>query len=438
MKKNDFIELFNALGIDQNILEQIAYDKRLIVRKRCFVAMDFLYSLCVESISGTASYNDISSQIGTECGVSLSRQAIKKKVSKECVVFFKVILELIILQKLKNNDSYNTESYLSFGRVLIQDSTIIRLPAKLYKIFSGVSNGHSKVCNARIQGTFDIKNEEFIAFSIDPYTKNDLIAAPELRLFNNDLTIRDRGYLAIPEIARHISSNAHCIYRHQFNLIYLDEIKETPLNLLQILKKKGSIDMKVKLNNEERTVVRIVAQRIDKKIANERRRKAKKDNKRTPSREYLEMLSWSIYITTLTQEEASYDLLYKLYSLRWRIEIIFKTWKSNMSFGKVHNVSRLQLSIILMARFIMIIICTQYLFPKSRQIIKQHTGKYLSLIKTIRYLMNHTNIIIELTHELNENKIGHVISLLSRYCVYEKRKKRLNYEQSIEQIFGLS
>jgi IS4 transposase len=38
-----------------------------------------------------------------------------------------------------------------------------------------------------------------------------------------------------------------------------------------------------------------------------------------------------------------------LYGLRWRIENIFKTWKSNFSFGKVHTVSEQQLRVLLTA-----------------------------------------------------------------------------------------
>ena len=35
----------------------------------------------------------------------------------------------------------------------------------------------------------------FIDFSIDPYSKNDLVSAPELELQLDDLVLRDRGYL---------------------------------------------------------------------------------------------------------------------------------------------------------------------------------------------------------------------------------------------------
>lgn len=43
-----------------------------------------------------------------------------------------------------------------------------------------------------------------------------------------------------------------------------------------------------------------------------------------------------------------------LYSLRWRIECIFKTWKSNFNFDNIHSVSQIQLKVLLHARFITI------------------------------------------------------------------------------------
>lgn len=152
------------------------------------------------------------------------------------------------------------------------------------------------------------------------------------------------------------------------------------------------------------------------------------------------MLSWSIFITTIPKEECSYDVIFFLYCLRWRIEIVFKSWKSNMGFSKIHNVSNIQLQIILMARFIMILICTQYIFSPCRVRVKKYFNKYLSLIKTVRYLIKNSHIIINLINELNSLSMtpGDSIIKLSKYCTYDKRKDRLNYEQQIERLFSLS
>jgi len=132
--------------------------------------------------------------------------------------------------------------------------------------------------------------------------------------------------------------------------------------------------------------------------------------------------------------------LFLIYGLRWRIEIIFKSWKSNLGFGKIHNVSNIQLKVILIARFIMILICTQYLFAPCRINIKKHFKKNISLLKVIRYLTRNPDKIMKIIAELegNPDVPGKHIIALARYCSYEKRIKRLNYEQHMENLFGLS
>lgn len=154
----------------------------------------------------------------------------------------------------------------------------------------------------------------------------------------------------------------------------------------------------------------------------------------------MELLSWSIYITTIPKQIADYKELFLIYGLRWRIEIIFKSWKSNLGFGKIHNVSNIQLKVILMARFIMILICTQYLFAPCRIKIKKYFKKNLSLLKVIHYLIRNPDKIIRIIAELAENPglPGKDMIALARYCSYEKRIKRLNYEQYMEKLFALS
>jgi hypothetical protein len=156
--------------------------------------------------------------------------------------------------------------------------------------FSGVANRTNKVCNARIQGVYDVLNERFISFSIDPYTKNDLKAAPEMNIQKGDLTLRDRGYLIYDEIGRHIKNGADCIYRHKFGITLLDPVTEEPIDILKKLKKNGMMDMEVKLNNTEKTIVRITAMSIDQEIASARRRKAVKEKKLS-----LQRNTWNFY-----------------------------------------------------------------------------------------------------------------------------------------------
>lgn len=279
MEQTNFSNLFTNIEISDELLMEIAFETGLISRKRKITASDLMYSLCVESTNGTVSYNDIAAHIEAENGVSVSRQAVWKKVTEPCCEFFQKVLELVILGKIDRTQVASLRKLGQFKRIIVQDSTIIKLPAKLFKDFSGVANQTTKVCNARIQGVYDIVNERFITFSIDPYSKNDLKAAPDLELKPGDLTLRDRGYLIYDEIQRHIDIGADCIYRYKHAMALLDPLTEQPIDILRALKKKPFIDMEVKLNNKDKTLVRITACPVDEKIANARRMKAKQGKK---------------------------------------------------------------------------------------------------------------------------------------------------------------
>jgi hypothetical protein len=437
MKKNDFLALLAALGIDGDKLEEIAMNTGLKMRKGLVQPADILYAVCCGCIHGTVSFNDLAAKIDAETNISVSRQAIAKRTGKDsCVEFLKKILALIIVNRIGTEDVGLLRQTGKYKRILVQDSTIIRLPGRLFECFSGVSNGHSSVCNARIQCVYDLVAESFICFTIDPYTKNDLKAAPELSIQKGDLVIRDRGYLTMGEVERHLTEEADCIYRYQTGMIILDSRTKERIDLLKVLQSKKQLDSQVILNNESGTKIRIVAFPVNEEIANRRRMKAKKEAHSEPGKECLALMSWSIFITTISEKDANYMLLFKVYSLRWRIEIIFKSWKSNMEFSRIHNVSKLQLSFILYARFIMAIIYIQYVYSPARVIIKEQLESELSMMKVVRYLTKNTLKITQIIKaiESHSDKLSHHLHTLARYCSYDKRR-RPNFEQEFDTAF---
>ena len=145
--------------------------------------------------------------------------------------------------------------------------------------------------------------------------------------------MRDRGYLTLPEIQRHLDAEADCIYRHKTGILYLDPQTKEPIDLPALLRKHGHLDIPVLLNNESHTPVRLVCAPVSEEIANLRRMKARNETRRNPSKALLELLSWTILITTIPSERADFKKRLAIYGLRWRIEILFKAWKSHTKFA---------------------------------------------------------------------------------------------------------
>lgn len=438
-----FDDFLTRLQLDEAMLDELARDtgwSRAQPRKITLAGL--LMALSLESLQGDASFNDLSSRIhllNKEAGPS--RQAVSKRINAPFLKVIEALLAKIIATRTDCQSLSCQDSTLSgYDRVLVQDSTVIRLPAWLFARFSGVSNGHQTVCNARIQATYDLKNMVFVSFEICPYSDNDLSAAPRLELAENDLVLRDRGYLSAAEVARHTAAGADCIYRHKTGTTYLDAKTGEPIDLLAELRRNGSLDRAVLLGNGEKTPVRLISAPVSEEVANHRRMKAKKEMKgHNPSAEVLALMDWTIFLTTAAKEVGFNDIL-RIYGLRWRIEIIFKAWKSHLNFEAIHRVSDIGLRSILTMRLVMITEGTNLLYRLCHSHVKRHHDRELSLQKFLKRLSRGPELAAMIASALADpgrepgdpesGETRETWNHLVRYCCYDKRQRKNFFDQS--------
>ena len=414
--------VLEACGLTSEEIRRIARETGFCKRaSRKIDVIDFLNHFCEESIKGTVSYNDLAAKIQAATGVSASRQAYGQRIHADvCVAFFQAVLATLILSKL---DARVWKRCRLFKRILIQDSTIIQLPPRLFDLFSGVKNAHTTTCNARIQGVYDLCSGRFVQFSIDPYSKNDVSVASDLPVEPGDLVLRDRGYFLLEAISYFKTQGVETISRYKHKTALYDASTREGLDLLDLLTRSGSVDRIVLAGENKDIRVRLVAVPATEEIANLRRMKAKKEaHGHAPSQELLRLMSWSIFLVTIETPAITIREIMALYGLRWRIENIFKTWKSNFSFGKVHTVSEQQLRILLTARLIMILVCFHHAYvPLSGEILRR-SHKPLSLMKFMRYLQQNLD---RLPLLLLPRFWNHpLLDAIARYCTYDQRKRQ--------------
>lgn len=373
-------------------------------------------------MTGVVSYNDLAARMQAATGVSASRQAYWERTDESCVRFFQTILQRVMLSKCRPEEIEHFRKRGRFRRILLQDSTVIRLPLRLFQAFSGVKNAHKAVCNARIQGIYDLLSGRFLHFSIDPYSRNDQAASLDIDVQDGDLVLRDRGYVNVPAIQQHKQQGADSIYRHRHDVILYDPTTGHRIDLLALLTLRGSIDQQVLVGTDPQMRIRLLAAPVSEETANLRRMKAKREAKgHAPSREYLKLMSWTIFWTTIPDPTFTFPEILALYRLRWRIENIFKTWKSYFNFEKIHNVSEIQLRVLLNARLIMITLVYERLFSPLVGPVFRTTGRLLSLIKFTRYVTQNIPALIRLLHA--HRLCATLTQALLRYCTYDKRKR---------------
>lgn len=427
-------KLLQGLGFTENYLNKVANETGFIKRFRKLNGLDYLTILISSVAKEVVSYNTMASSFSNDLNKSVFRQALHKALRKdEFIVFIDRIFNELLQTKL---EIASNELKHRFKRIIIQDSTIVKVHRSLFQYFSGVKNQAGQVANARIQLALDIKSNVFSLFSIDSYSINDLLAAPKLSIYYGDLVIRDRGYCCLSEIKRILNCGADFIYRYYHGFRYYDVETGQALDIYKLLKNKSRMKVKVRVGGADGPIVTMVALKVSDEIANKRRSQLKKSAKHTPSKKLLQLHSWSIFFTSIEDETLKYEEIYALYALRWRIEIIFKSMKSYLNLDKMHKVPKHQLTFIFVGKMILLLIITQFIYARIVEEIYLRTQKIISLLKLVRYLKDNTIIIIDLIKSNPQKNIGHnLFEIVTKYCLYDQRNDRTNYEQELDIIF---
>lgn len=378
--------------------------------------------------------------LGFVSGCTISKQAVSKKISKRCTAFFRRILFDIVLNMSDIKEKKADGVFSDFGRVLIQDSTCIRLPAKLADAFPGPRNQTGKKsASLKIQAVYDALSETFVSFDISSYTDNDQKNSPEIlkAVVKNDLILRDLGYFSTAVLAGIDKKEAFFLTRYFLRTDIYDKNGEK-INLLNELKIHGKIDINILLGSEEMLPVRLVAVPVPEETANSRRRKLRKgkSGKRTPSEELLKLQDWEIFITNVGKDVWNSETVCSVYGVRWRIETIFKTWKSHFNFTAATNGSEEYIETLIYAKLISVTLFQTVFFGQLSEYTHKKTGNHLSMIKTAQFLQQHITIIFFIILSGENPEI--IIRQILKHCTYDKRKKRLNYAEIFTYLSSLS
>ena len=278
------INILQGLGFTENYLNSIARDSGFIKRFRKLNGLDYLTLLLFNVAKGIVSYNTMASTFLENRDKSVFKQALHKSMSKAAfIVFIERIFNELLQSKLELS---NNKLKSKFKRIIIQDSTIIKLPQGLFEYFSGVRNQITQVANARMQLAVDLKSNVFILFSINSYSINDLLSASKLLIRKGDLIIRDRGYCCLTEIRRIMDYSADFIYRYHHGFTYYDVHTGQIVNIYKLVKNKSKRKIKLRIGKPDGPVVTLLAVRVKEDIANRRREQLKKSTKELPVRSY--------------------------------------------------------------------------------------------------------------------------------------------------------
>ena len=197
--------------------------------------------------------------------------------------------------------------------------------------------------------------------------------------------------------------------------------------MLAVLEKTPLLDTWLYLGKQARVPVRLVAIPVPDKVANERRRKLLKNKNRdrrlNPGKEQLALCGWEIFVTNVTEIVWTIQDVSNAYGLRWRIEIIFKAWKSHFNITEFTDGSKDYVQILIYARLIFITLFQVTFVRFDKWVDHNAPGTHLSLLKFVPFfalllIMAFGSAIVNSHMLMNQ---------ILKHCVYEPRTKRITY-----------
>jgi hypothetical protein len=386
----------------------------------------FVQAACLLVTLGLVSYRRWAGLIGILGGCTLAKQSLFERMSARAVAFLQSVLGAL-LGSLAITPMAVPAALRGFGRVLVQDSTTLQLSEKLARFFPGASNQKGAEGGMlKIQACYDLLSQSFVHFSLSSYRRNDQAASPEVLplVRAGDLILRDLGYFVSEVFQQIAAAHAYFLSRLRMGVCLWETDGSTPVNLLRRLRScPGHFEGQFCLG-KEKLRVRVVAIRMPASVAAQRRRKARqnRDRRSTPSAQRLALLGWAIFITNIPATRLSARAVAQVYGLRWRIETIFKAWKSYFALTEVPAGSKSQVEALIYAKLIFITLFQACFWQRWLADLDAQGRPALSLLKVAQAVEKYLLVLV-LSH-LGVDLALAWEQLLNTHCRYERRRRR--------------
>jgi hypothetical protein len=394
-----------------------------------------LISFILMAMQGKNTFQHWAEQISNLKGRTVSKQGLWKRITVKLTQFLLAVL-FDALGKQTNNiykQAKQEASLKHYKRVLLQDSTTLSLPDSLSWCFPGNVSKGKKKAQLKIQVVYDLLSNRFVYFEITSYTANDQSKSKDILSIatKGDLVIRDLGYFVLKYFDEMAAQNISFISRLKYGVGIYNMTTGEEINLLEIVRKQCGFDQWVMIGRDQKLKIRLILLQLPQEQANLRRKRAKenRDRRLNHNQEYYEMLDYNLFITTEDENIFTAKHIAQMYGWRWRIESIFKCWKSHFNLQKLIpencSLTKERTEAIVYMMLIFILLFQVSIYHHMLLVTEKIKNCSISLIKLCQYITHN----IELFFTQNLTSLMHKILY---YCCYDKRYDRKTFVQKIK------
>jgi hypothetical protein len=442
-------------------LEQLARATEFVRRTSKYRGQD-LVTLCVWLSHNLASTSlaQLCSELEAATGISMSAEGLNQRLNENAVTFLQQLFARLLKAELGSSSSIPSEYRDHFLRIRILDSTAFQVPDSLSELYPG-AGGSGYTAGVKIQLEYDLHGGQFLNVEVGAGKRSD-------RPFGNsclstlqpgDLCIRDLGYFSLEDLNQmdqrgtfyvsRLKINTR-IYQKNPNPTYFQDgtsKKQTeylPLDLERIMQQMQPGETReirdAYIGRNQKLPARVILYRLT-EVQLQKRRKDQAEKEKKKGEAYSEkskrLAGINVYITNIAWKIASKERIHDLYSLRWQVEIVFKTWKSFFQIDRCKDVKRERLECHLYGQLIAILICSSTLF-RMRELLLCKKQKELSEYKAFYMIRSYFLSFHQAIQQEDTQAYAKVLLRLFHLLAKNGRKSHRYKKKTVFDILGVA
>lgn len=372
--------------------------------------------------------------------ISASAQALSNRLkNKKTVQFFKKSYQLLLKQKCETHLSKNGYGKFlpMFKGIKIGDSSQMELSKKLAKDFKG-SGGAASKSALKLNVLYDLCNNSTVNVDIKPGSYSDSkFALSDLKyLKKGELLIRDLGYFMIDSLKKVSDIGAYYLSRLKKDVkIFLSESDDKAIDLNNFLKKETKngrkiVDIQIFLGHQK-IPSRLIAFKVPKWVLKQRIKKFKSSKKKEPNEEYVKWAGFSAFVTNIDRSICTAELIVELYTLRWQIELLFKSYKSTLKIDVIRGTHPNSVLCIVYAKLIGILIAEKII---SFVTTTCEENQEISADKFIKWLKNADKLVRAILRGEVESLLVKLITDQMKYVCKDRKKKNPSSIEKVQEV----